>query len=845
MRGKCVIGIVMAVLFVLSSASVPTRLASAKETSKVVTIDGNQANKNPQNAFRGLGMVSANNSSRLLLDYKDEHPDRYWEIMNYLFNPETGMGLSHLKLEMGADINSSSGTEPNVKRTEKEKANVRRGAGYQLAADAMSINPDITLDMIFWSEPLWVSNAKDRYAARYQWYKETLDAAFETYGLKFDFVSANRNEKMIDAPWIIYLSKALKKEKNSPYDYSKIKIVAADEVDTWKIADLMLKDKELMNAVDVIASHYTSWSSDAVTTLSKKYGKEVWFSEGSSPMSYEQGTYKYDGTGTGISDINGMLDIASRIITMYPGGSMNLYEFQPAVASYYSGATYFPKQLITANEPWTGYYSLDAGFYMTMHFTRFSEEGWYYIDGACEGDGEKGGDGHAIINSTYNYQTIADPKTGDYSIIIANNSSEPLTYTFNVSNLAKSNAPVDVWESRGPDDATDYYRNYLKKIATITPTGSRDEVATYQLTVKPYSLVTVTTLIKEEVQYTAPTESTILELPYADDNEYVGYDKNYLFDRGYAPRYTTDEGGAFEVTTLKGNKVLQQKITTDMKSNEWGSGPKPVTNLGDDNWTNYAVSADVLFSTKTVGKSQNYIGVGARYISAYAGKSGYWLQLFDDGSYALNKDGTAVASSKKPFAGFKKSSWYQMKIKVNHNVITGYINNKKVLEYTDTERIYASGRAALYSEFNMNYFDNLKVEAIKGITPYSIRRDNTDSPLIYSGSWEQVTMSSYRNFNRTVATGSKGAVVSFEYTGEGFAVIGAGTQGTKLKVEVDGKVVEKAFVTALSKERQTTYYNYTLSSGAHKVKLTVLDGIYNVDAVEIVGTSTNKKELAD
>lgn len=35
--------------------------------------------------YRGVGMVSGNNSSRLLLDYKAENPDAYWEIMNYIF----------------------------------------------------------------------------------------------------------------------------------------------------------------------------------------------------------------------------------------------------------------------------------------------------------------------------------------------------------------------------------------------------------------------------------------------------------------------------------------------------------------------------------------------------------------------------------------------------------------------------------------------------------------------------------------------------------------------------------------------------------------------------------------
>lgn len=68
--------------------------------------------QHPRNMlYRGVGMVSGNNSSRLLLDYKSENPDAYWEIMNYIFG-KNGLEVAHLKLEMGSDINSSSGTEP-------------------------------------------------------------------------------------------------------------------------------------------------------------------------------------------------------------------------------------------------------------------------------------------------------------------------------------------------------------------------------------------------------------------------------------------------------------------------------------------------------------------------------------------------------------------------------------------------------------------------------------------------------------------------------------------------------------------------------------------------------------
>ena len=50
------------------------------------------------------------------------------------------------KLELGADINSTSGTEPSVKRSADEPADVTRGAGFILAADAVQRSDDFLLE---------------------------------------------------------------------------------------------------------------------------------------------------------------------------------------------------------------------------------------------------------------------------------------------------------------------------------------------------------------------------------------------------------------------------------------------------------------------------------------------------------------------------------------------------------------------------------------------------------------------------------------------------------------------------------------------------------------------------
>ena len=203
---------------------------------------------------------------------------------------------------------------------------------------------------------------------------------------------------------------------------------------------------------------------------------------------------------------------------------------------------------------------------------------------------------------------------GDYSTVITNTTSEPIQYDLKVSGLDKASSNVSVWETRGPDSIDGSYdENYFKKTEDITPTENGGAY-TYSVTVKPNSIVTISTVTPKRTEYKNADESerTVLKLPYSDDFEYAGYPENYLSSRGNEPRYTTDQGGAFEVEkTDKGNMLVQQ-ITADMKANEWGYTPEPVTTFGDDRWYNYSVNVDAAFTTSQDAGS-NYVGVGLRY----------------------------------------------------------------------------------------------------------------------------------------------------------------------------------------------------------------------------------------
>ena len=87
--------------------------ATPRAEAATVVLDG----KNLGAMFEGIGALSAGASTRLLPDYPE--PQRT-EILDFLFKPNFGAALQHLKVEIGGDINSTDGTEPSHARTREE-----------------------------------------------------------------------------------------------------------------------------------------------------------------------------------------------------------------------------------------------------------------------------------------------------------------------------------------------------------------------------------------------------------------------------------------------------------------------------------------------------------------------------------------------------------------------------------------------------------------------------------------------------------------------------------------------------------------------------------------------------
>ena len=95
-----------------SLVAAPPPMASESALT-VITIDSQSTGK----PFEGLGALSAGASSRLLMEYPEPQRSR---ILDFLFKPDYGAALQHLKVEIGGDVNSTDGTEPSYARTRAE-----------------------------------------------------------------------------------------------------------------------------------------------------------------------------------------------------------------------------------------------------------------------------------------------------------------------------------------------------------------------------------------------------------------------------------------------------------------------------------------------------------------------------------------------------------------------------------------------------------------------------------------------------------------------------------------------------------------------------------------------------
>lgn len=878
-----------------------------------VVLDGNDIAVNNVNGltYKGFGMLSGNSTSDLLMDYKAEQPKAYAELMQYLFGGNYPI-MNHVKLEMGNDRNTSTGPESCTKRTEKEKANVLRNPGWQLAADARKINPKIKVSILRWEAPVWAGTDEKIY----QWYKETILDAYEKYGYMVDYINPNINEKWdVDsdvaftkkfAKWIAAETKETIPDEKALALYHKIKLVVSDESGTASdsVVESMKSDSDFYNSVDVVGYHYSPWddSNGGMKWLAQTKDKEVWNSEAQATFSnsaFRLANNVKDPTteGTGLGGTGSALEMANTFIKGFVQSRRSHVIYQPAIGSFYEGAQFSFKELVSARDPWSGWIHYDAGLLMLAHISKFAVTGWENEDNTagiwravpqaskCTADGTNPVNGR---NGGENYMTLASPAKDNFSTMIVNDSEYPMEYKIQTKDMKLAgDQNLEIWETRAADDGA-FNENYMKCIGTT----KADDNGVYTVKVNPYSAVTVTTLQvagDEEHTKALPVEGerTVLDTDrtgskqdvdsdylYADDFEYAGktvpvldgkggftgetedYIQSRGGDTGAMARYTHTMNGAFEVyKTQSGDHVLRQQtdfIETGV-GGSWNSGA-PVTLIGDLRWTNYKASVDVLFEREDV---KNYAAVAIREMGGshnITSASGYTFKLYPDGKWELYRKAkkvvTGTCDAKTQFdAG--ANQWNTITLEGKGNTINAYVNYTLVGSYIDEQPITA-GRIALGSSNAYTQFDNLEVKKLDGYVPYYTELlDNMEqydlsaqknTKLEYNDKWLHTNGQGMYVYQRSVSKNTdNGATLTYTFTGTGLEILGEMKKTCTVQMTVDGNQHAKQ-ETQKSANMNMTVAVTDLVYGKHVVTVEVLDGTMAVDMVGILGAKHAQKE---
>jgi len=498
--------------------------------------------------FDGVGAISGGGgNSRLLIDYPEPYRS---QILDYLFKPHYGASLQILKVEIGADMDSTDGAESSHMHTAADE-NYNRGYEWWLMEQAKARNPKIKLAALPWGAPHWVGNgsywSQDMIAYMIQW----IQHAQADHHLTMDYVGG-RNEKGYNVQWYKSFKAALRAN-----GLTSIQVIASDDWEKkklWAIATEMKNDPAVNGAIDIVGAHGPGWGGYP-TPDALSIGKPLWDSEAH------------------FDEKLPFNEMARNINRNYAAGKVTASVYWPIVSAIYDNLPYDNIGLIKCNQPWSGHYVVTPSVWAMAHTAQFTQPGWQYIDGASGFFKEDTTGAHG------SFVTLKSPDSKEYSVIIeAVEAKAPQTIQFSVTGFP--HAAVHLWStdftSANPSD-------WLVKRPDIVPIEGR-----FSLTIRPGSVYTLTTTTGQTKGAAAAPASAPFPFPYADNFE--------SYAAGKLPKYFSDIYGGFETSSCAGGRkgtCLRQVVPAEPTAWKKTSN-RPFTILGDLAWSDYVVSTYIL-----------------------------------------------------------------------------------------------------------------------------------------------------------------------------------------------------------------------------------------------------------
>jgi len=565
-----------------------------------------------------------------------------------------GASLTHLKVEIGGEVNSTCGTEPSHRPTRESPVDVTRGYEGWLMVEARRRNPTITLDSLAWGAPAWIGNGTFYSQDMADYVADWLGGVKTAYGLEVAYTGL-WNERMYDIPWIKRLRKNL-----DARGLEAVQIDGADQcTKQWLIAEDLAKDPDLAKAVAVLGEHYPGYHS---TAAAKASGKRLWAAE--------------DGPWRG--DWSGACQLARAYNRNFIQGGMTKTIIWSLVTSYADHLPLPGSGLMRANTPWSGAYEIQPALWATAHTTQVTQPGWRYLTGeAC-----RMLPGGSVV-------TLVSPDGHDLSVIAESTETDAATTLDVALPAALAARTFHPWLST----ATAWFQSQ----AAITPVDGH-----LRVTLPPRAILSLTTTTGQRQQ--VPTSPPAQPFPARWQDDFTATPLGQL-GRGWM-----DQGGVFQVADDGGNHFLRQ--TVGRKGIIWQPTPDPITVLGDPTTEDQSIRVRARLDTDTpevAADAPRYLALYARL--GYVPQSdkptaGYALRIHADGRWEVLDTGTVLRSGPGVPLG---STWHTLTLAVEGNHLTAHLDGRLLADLTSPR--HAFGTVGLGCGYHHALFDDLEVRS--------------------------------------------------------------------------------------------------------------------------------------
>ncbi|CAH1784603.1 unnamed protein product [Owenia fusiformis] len=647
--------------------------------------------------FDGIGGISGGGAtSKLLVNYPKKQRD---EILDYLFKPNYAASLQILKVEIGGDSQSTDGSESSHMHTEEDE-NYQRGYEWFMMKEAKKRNPDIILYGLPWVFPGWLGGGKfDPFSNRTNLVRYTTNwvkGAKREHNLTINYVGV-WNERTCDYDYIKMLRKALDVD-----GFNDVKIVACDG--GWGFIDDVISDQDLADSINVLGAHYPG---SQTPSNALRIDRKLWASE-------EYSAYNDDKGG----------GCWARILNEgYTDGFLTAFISWNLISSYYKNLPYSRSGLMTADEPWSGHYTVNSPIWISAHHTQFYRPGWQYL---LHGYGV----GNLALNGSY--ISLISPDHQDLTVVIEtmdpnivtcfypqpkyNISSQ--TAVFNIGGKLKRQINMlYVWRTRLTFDGKDSLFQQLDPIKVID--------GKFILHLNTNEVYTLSTIHRSKQVTPAIKPSGQFPTDYSDDFEdYPEFGEPYNF---------AQQAGVFEVRTFvtdgKAENVMQQvvpepPIDTCLPKRM----TRPITLIGNYNWTDADVSVDFNIPTKGgatgvfVAQRVETGGCNVMY------SSGVYLWLTPPCGYILSSDYAKTKVYDSGWAKIERDTWYTLRLQVQGNHTIAYLNGEKIVDALINPQSTNGFIGVGTENFANASFNNFKMQSPGPNIPHQYREEIPKRP---------------------------------------------------------------------------------------------------------------------